>query len=216
MLFYFLFKKSASEKSRYLIIGIILGLLSGVKYPFPFILLPTSLVILVSFFQKKVKYLIYPLLIMPTIYLAQYTMFFVHDHSLVDLIKFEKYRFAWWTGDRTMPKFLIFQNLFTGQYPAWWEDNLMMKNKEWNISIPLIFITYLISFFLGEKKNIIKIILFLYSLTVLVLYGLGSAVYLRYLTQIMPFWITITLSNLEVFIKTNNIRLSKTKLRGSI
>ncbi|MFH1959362.1 MAG: hypothetical protein ABIJ22_03490 [Patescibacteria group bacterium] len=153
---------------------------------------------------------------MPTIYLAQYTMFFVHDHSLVDLIKFEKYRFAWWTGDRTMPKFLIFQNLFTGQYPAWWEDNLMMKNKEWNISIPLIFITYLISFFLGEKKNIIKIILFLYSLTVLVLYGLGSAVYLRYLTQIMPFWITITLSNLEVFIKTNNIRLSKTKLRGSI
>ena len=203
-LFYFLFKKDIHAKKRHVIIGILLGLLCGVKYPFPFMLLPISLVTLVSFFRKELKYLIYPFLIIPTIYLVQYVMFFVHDHSLIDFLNFEKYRLAWWTGDRSMPKFLIFQNLFTGQYPAWWDNKLMMRNKEWNLFLPVLFLLYLNSFIFGKKKKT-TIILFGYSLTVFILYGIGSAVYLRYLTQIMPFWIVITLSYGENFLKNNKL-----------
>ena len=124
---------------------------------------------------------------------------------------FEKYRFAWWTGDRTMPKFLIFQNLFTGKYPAWWTKNLMMKNKEWNLFVPVLFISYLGSFIFVKKEKT-KIILFAYSLAVLLLYGVGSAVYLRYLTQIMPFWIVLILSEIENFMEIKKIKLPKYRL----
>lgn len=210
-LFYFLFKENIRSKNRYLTIGIILGLLGGVKYPFPFIFLPISLVIFFSFLKNELKYLVFPSLIAPVIYLAQYVMFFIHNHSLFDLLLFEKYRFAWWTGDRTMPKFLIFQNLFTGQYPAWWTDNLMMKNKEWNLFIPVLFVSYLGSSIFVKRERI-KIILFAYSLVVLLLYGIGSAVYLRYLTQIMPFWIVLIFSGIEKFAGTKKIKLPKLKL----
>ena len=107
-----------------------------------------------------------------------------------------------------MPKFLIFQNLFTGQYPAWWTNNLMMKNKEWNLFVPVLFVSYLGSFNFVKKEKI-QIILFTYSLAVLLLYGVGSAVYLRYLTQIMPFWIILILSGIENFIETKKIKLLK-------
>lgn len=215
-LFYFLFRKTKSERKRYIIVGVILGLLSGIKYPFPFILFPTSLVVLVSFFNKKIQYLIYPLLILPTIYLLQYVMFFYHNHSLIDFIQFEKFRFVWWTGDRTMPKFLIFQNLFTGQYPAWWKDGLMVKNKEWNMLIPLTFIAYLGTFFANKKKSIMLYTLFVYSLIVLILYGVGSAVYLRYLTQIIPFWIVIILSWIENLLSNGKLKLNLTELKSRI
>ncbi len=210
-MFYFMFKENIKLRDKYLIIGVILGLLGGVKYPFPFILLPISLVIFISFLKKELKYLVFPFLIAPVIYLAQYVMFFVHDHSLLDLVMFEKYRFAWWTGDRTMPKFLIFQNLFTGQYPAWWTNNLMMKNKEWNLFVPALFVSYLGSYIFIKKEKI-KIILYVYSLVVLVLYGIGSAVYLRYLTQIIPFWIVLILSGIENFEETKKIKLPKFRL----
>lgn len=183
-------------KKKYLAIGIILGLLSSVKYPFPFLLLPMFVITLISYLKKETKYLILPLLIAPIIYLAQYAIFFLNDHSLTDFILFEKYRFSWWMGDRSMPKFLIFENLFTGKYTGWWENKPMMKNENWNLFLPLLFVSYLAAFFFN-KKNRINHTLFLYSLAVIILYGIGSATYLRYLTQIIPFWIVLIISAIE-------------------
>jgi len=196
LLFYFLLKKGTSLKKKYLAIGIILGLLSSVKYPFPFLLLPMFVITLISYLKKETKYLILPLLIAPIIYLAQYAIFFLNDHSLTDFILFEKYRFSWWMGDRSMPKFLIFENLFTGKYTGWWENKPMMKNENWNLFLPLLFVSYLAAFFFN-KKNRINHTLFLYSLAVIILYGIGSATYLRYLTQIIPFWIVLIISAIE-------------------
>ncbi len=211
-LFYFLFKEGIQARTRYAIAGIIIGLLSGVKYPIPFMFVPISMVVLTSFVRNEIKYLIYPTLITPAIYLAQYSMYFAHGHSLLDFIQFEKYRFSWWTGDRTMPKFLIFQNLFTGQYPAWWTDGTMMKEREWNIFIPTLFLFNLITF-LSTKQRKMKVILFTYSITVLLLYGIGSAVYLRYLTQLIPFWIVITLSGIEEYLQNKKIFFQKLSIK---
>jgi len=86
-----------------------------------------------------------------------------------------------------------------------------MKNKEWNLFVPVLFVSYLGSFIFVKRKRI-KTILFAYSLVVLLLYGVGSAVYLRYLTQIMPFWIVLILSGIENFMETKKFELPKIKL----
>jgi len=204
-LFYFLFKKNTSLKKKYILIGIILGFLGSVKYPFPFLLLPIFLISLTSYLNKELKYLILPLLIAPTIYLTQYLMFFFNGHSFTDLIMFEKYRFSWWMGDRTMPRFLIFENLFTGKFTGWWDNKPVVKNENWNLLLPITFVSYLGSFFVN-KKNRTNCILFLYSLAVIILYGIGSATYLRYLTQLIPFWIALIFSAIEnLFIKKRPI-----------
>jgi membrane-anchored protein YejM (alkaline phosphatase superfamily) len=87
----------------------------------------------------------------------------------------------------------------------------MMKNKEWNLFVPVLFVSYLGSFIFVKRERI-KTILFAYSLAVLLLYGVGSAVYLRYLTQLMPFWIVLILSGIENFIETKKIKLPKFRL----
>lgn len=151
LLVYLLFSARFSARSRYLGAGLILGLMSGVKYPFPFLILPIALVGIVSLIRKEGRHLVWPAVLLPSIYLAQYLLYFTHGHSLVEFIQFEKYRFVWWVGNRTIPPFLIMQNLFTGQFPAWWEPGVIMKDLAWSLSLPIIFISYLAAFILIKK-----------------------------------------------------------------
>jgi len=188
---------------KYGVIGIVLGLLSSVKYPFPFMLLPFALVGVVSFIKKEMWHLPAAMIIAPLVYLAQYAVYFAHGHSLLDFIAFEKYRLSWWIGDRTMPKFLIFQNLFTGQFPAWWEENLVIKSQEWNAFLPVLFLTHVVAMSaalikkLQFKNNFAFVAICAYSVILISVYGFGAAVYLRYLTQLVPFWIVVIVAVVE-------------------
>ena len=130
---------------KYLLAGVFLGLIVSIKYPFPFIFIPTGILFMNAYLQKELKYALISLVVAGGIYLGQYASYFAHNHSIIDWIEFEKYRFGWWTGDRTAPKFLIFETIFTGKHRAWWSPGTYSYSPDWTPLIPLIFVLALIA-----------------------------------------------------------------------
>jgi hypothetical protein len=181
---------------KYAVIGVILGVMASIKYPFPFMAVPGLILLIGAWMQKEIRWVFLSLPIMGVVYLIQYLGYFIHGHSLVDFIKFELYRFNWWTGERTAPKFLIFENLFTGRHRAWWEPGTYHYTKEWTPFLPAIFVLSLPSFMI-MKKNIWTQLFFVFSLVMVLLFAVGAANSLRYLLITLPIWILTLFSAFE-------------------
>ncbi|MFH2118332.1 MAG: hypothetical protein ABII10_01200, partial [Candidatus Paceibacterota bacterium] len=144
---------------KYSLIGLVLGLLMATKYFFPIIFLFVGLLGIWVWQKRTWKKAVFSLAIILLVYLASYAAFFIHQHSLMDFIRFEWFRFRWWTGNRTIPQFIILQTLFLGKYRAWWEPTRQyLPSGDWNLSWPILFVAYLISLIkqkLSLKTNII-------------------------------------------------------------
>jgi len=176
------------------LIGVILGVIAATKYPIPLMLLYLGVLGLWLLLKHQVRLL---LIIMPTmilVYLATYLMYFVHGHTLLDFLRFEIYRFHWWTDDRSIPRYLIFQTLFFGHFPEWWDSQStkVVIDHDWRLWWPILFIIQ----FLGQiiaiwKRQYQFILLGVYVSGLTVMYALGSATFGRYLMQTIPFWILI-------------------------
>jgi len=187
-IFVCLHRKFSKAWLKYLSLGILLGMVAAIKYPIPFILIPSLIIGVVAFREKQIQFLLFTGLGAVTVYLLSYTLYFYHDHSLVDFLSFEKYRYVWWTGDRTMPKFLIFQNLFTGHYPAWWDGGAEQITKEWNIMLPALFSMFVFSF-IWVKRKFWNVLIASFGFIMILVYGYASAAALSYLTLLIPFWL---------------------------
>lgn len=196
-LFVLLYKEFDNKVKKYLLAGALLGLIASIKYPVPFILVPSFLILAVAFYKKEVRSAIVAFPVSIAIYLAQYVMYFSNGHNLIDFARFEAYRFNWWVGDRSAPKFLVFPNLFFGKYKAWWLENEYHYTKEWTVFLPILFILHIITSFL-QKKSFWIWTLILYSAGLLFVFGYGSAAELRYLLQIIPIWIVLILRYIEM------------------
>jgi predicted membrane-bound dolichyl-phosphate-mannose-protein mannosyltransferase len=176
---------------KHLLIGFVLGILIATKYFFPLLFLFLALWGLWAWRRHAIVKAVAGLLVTGLVYLASYAAFFLHQHSLLDFFRFEWFRFRWWTGDRTIPKLIILETLLRGKYHAWWLPNYqVLPSGDWNISWPLIFIFYLISL-AKQKLNLQQAIIILYTLGLMAIYLFGSAVYGRYLLQLIPFWLII-------------------------
>jgi predicted membrane-bound dolichyl-phosphate-mannose-protein mannosyltransferase len=188
LLFTTLFSKL---KLKYPLAGVILGSLLSVKYQIPMIFLYIFIVGVWALTEKKIFHFIYSMITMLITYLANYTVYFMNGNSLIDFAKFEWYRFRWFTGDRTMPKFLVFQTLFTGTFKGWWAADAYLTEPSWTIFWPISFIFHLFSFSFWKKFNKEIVTILFYTTIVLAVFSLGSAAYARYLLQLLPFWIII-------------------------
>lgn len=181
---------------KYCLVGLILGVIASIKYPIPFIFIPSLFIVIHSLINKEFKYIFFLFPIALSVYILQYSIYFMYHPNIFEFLRFEKYRYDWWTAYRTAPKFLILSNLFFGHYKAWWEANLIQYSKEWTISIPIFFVGHILSF-IKIKKNIWFWQLFIYASLLLFVYGYGSAAELRYLLQIIPIWIVIFIKYFE-------------------
>lgn len=191
-LFFFvvLFYKKESWK-KYFGIGIILGAFVATKYFFPIIFLYLGLFFIWAVAKKTLLKSVLSVVVMGIIYLLSYTAYFLNGHTPIDFIKFEWFRFRWWTGNRTIPKFIILQTLFLGKFPMWWEDSgKYMKDGDWNISWPILFVAHLVSL-IWQKLSLMKVIILLFSFGLLFIFMFGSAVYGRYILQLIPFWLLL-------------------------
>lgn len=197
--------KTTKLFQKYFLIGLILGVMASIKYPIPFMVIPFSILFIGAWMQKEICWILLSLLVIFGIYLFQYLGYFIHGHSIFDFIKFEIYRFNWWTGDRTMPKFLIFENLFTGRYEAWWEPGTYQYTKEWTPLLPIIFMLSLPSFFVMKKDNW-TILYFVFSIITLLFFAIGSGASLRYLLLTIPIWILTIFSGFETLINKNEFK----------
>ena len=185
-----LFMKKESWQ-KYLILGLLLGGLISTKYFFPIAFVYISLLVIWAWLHKSVYKISLSLITSLVVYLGCYWQYFNHAHSIFEFVKFEWYRFRWWTGNRTIPKFIILQTIMFGKFPMWWETTKKFQTDgDWNISWPILFVTHLISL-LKQKFSAQQIIILLYALGLLMIYLFGSAVYGRYLLQLIPFWIII-------------------------
>ncbi len=204
---------------KYFFAGISLGVFASIKYPIPFIILPLALLAVISWRLKEFKYAFLSLILLVFTYLVQYGQYFIYNPSLMDFIKFEKYRFSWWTGDRSMPKFLIFETLFTGRHRAWWDPGSYQYTTEWSPVLPVIFIGSLVAS-IWMRKNIWTISLFAFSIFALLAFALGSAASLRYLLITFPFWILAIFSaidnKLPFFCGQLNFKSTQDKMEESL
>lgn len=182
-------KKSPSWQLL-ILMGISLSVISGSKYWFPWILIFIYLILWQAIKTKKYLLFLAPFLIAVTIYLFSYTFYFLNHHSLVDFLRFEKYRFVWFMGKTDAPKGLIFQTLFSGKYKLWWGDNLYEVTKHWSLVWPTTFLLSIVSFCTAFVKKNFQILLLLgYSYLMLAIFSIGSASSDRFFLQLLPFWI---------------------------
>jgi len=200
LIFWFFLELTSKAKSlvyKYSIIGIIIGLIMSIKYPIPFILIPFGIVLIYSILEKNIKHYILVPMYSFLIYIGQYFMYFYHNHSIIDFINFEKYRFSWWFADRTAPKFLIFKSLLFGKHEAWWDPNIdLTYYSDWSVLLPLIFILSILLLPWISKK---KILIYSYAFSILAFIGfaVGSGSSLRYLLITIPFWLLALISSVE-------------------
>lgn len=187
--FFVVLFEAAESWLKYLRLGIVLGAFIATKYFFPIVFLYLGLLAIWSFSKKTFFKAALSLAVMAGVYLLSYGFYFSHQHSLVDFIKFEWYRFKWWTGNRTIPQFIILQTLFLGKFPMWWSDaKTYMADGDWNISWPFLFVAHLVSA-VRQQRNLQTLIVWLFSTGLLVIFMVGSAVYGRYFFQLFPFWL---------------------------
>lgn len=191
-----LFLKTDKKVLKYILVGIFLGMIASVKYPITLLPLFVPIILYYSHRQKQFKLGLLALIFSGIFYLLTYTMYFLNGHSLLDFLRFEKYRFDWWTGERTIPKFLILQTIFTGRFKGWWGENVYEYASAWNLAWPMVTV-FGVACALVIKKNLELWLISFYSLGLFAMYIFGSASNERYLIQLFPFWIILMIAFIE-------------------
>jgi 4-amino-4-deoxy-L-arabinose transferase-like glycosyltransferase len=179
--------KSSSSKWTYLLFGFSAGLLMLSKYPFPLLFLLIALLYLSLFLQKiPSKRLVATILTTITTYFFGYILYFTQGGSLIEFIRFEWWRWNWFSGKTDSPKGMIWQTIFSGRYPKWWDvDGGYISSPHWNIYWPASHLLYLASW---TTRYIYKNPLFPYQIWILIsllAYSLGVAED-RFLIPLIP------------------------------
>jgi hypothetical protein len=197
LFFVFLFKRFSRPVLKYVCLGISLGFLIATKYFFPLIGL-YALALLFYWFKKdrQLPHLVIAGLTAVGIYLLSYIAYFAAGHNLVDWLKFELYRFHWWTGNRDFPRLLILHSIYLGKFKAWWAENTYEYAAYWSFLWPLFCSLHFIMAPVLHW-NWKRIILFSFSTLFLVLLAAGGANNSRYVLQLIPFWIIFTFAGVK-------------------
>lgn len=179
-------------KSKTLLSAVYLGILVGLfllaKYPAPLSILYAMLLYgYLVYVGCDIKRVIVSMSAVVVTYVLGYASYFWHGHSLLDFLKFEWWRWGWFSSKTDNPKWMIWQTLFTGRYPKWWDySGTYVIIEYWNILWPISFSLYLLSWIysFGQKQNL----LFPYQLWVIIsmaVYTLGAAED-RFLVPLIP------------------------------
>lgn len=197
---------------KYSLLGVSLGIFAGTRYPFPLILLLIIPLIVWAFFEKQVKYLLASAIGLIATYFLTYAVYF-KTHSFFEWIKFEWYRFIWFAGNRSIPKFLIFQTIFWGKFKGWWNNEWQVVDT-WTVLWPILFIGSII----GTLKNKLdpkNLVLLLHTFGLIAYYSIAAASYDRFLISLIPYWAIILGIGIDNWkSKSNIISESKKLLSG--
>lgn len=196
LLLFYSFSCVNGSKKRIILAGVSLGAYASTKFYFPTTFLLVFILFYDSLSKKRINEFFYIAFFSSLFYLLTYSVYFMNNPNPIDFVKFEWYRFRWWTGNRSMPRFLIIDNIFIGKFKGWWEENVFEVSPNWNLSWPLIFIGWIIGLFnMAKNKEIATVSIF--SVCLLALYCFGSASNERYLIQLIPFWIIVLAAFLD-------------------
>lgn len=172
-----------------ILLGAGLAIVAGAKYWFPWLPLMLGFIGFEAVRTKQLKPYLVATAIGGGVYLLTYLAYFLNGHTVADFVAFEWFRFKWFSGKTDVPKFLVFQTLFTGQFQAWWAADTFEKTQHWSILWPVSFLSAL---WIGWKsvlqKNYWMVVLIGYSLLLLSIFAIGAAASDRFFIQLLPFW----------------------------
>ncbi|MCB9812872.1 MAG: hypothetical protein H6772_00555 [Pseudomonadales bacterium] len=213
LFFNILFSEKKNLILKYLFLGLSLGIFAGTRYPFPSIFLLIIPLLIWAFYKSEFKYLLVTLLSLISTYFATYVIYFKH-HSLAQWPKFEWYRFIWFAGNRTIPKFLIFQTIFLGRFLGWW-NNEWQTISTWSIVWPITFVGSIVATY-KNKFNLKNFVLILYTYGLIIFYSIAAASYDRFLIPIIPYWVILLGIGLDnIGTKSNFLGEIKRSLRSA-
>jgi len=202
LFFVILTSKQKNILIKYSLLGISLGIFAGTRYPFPSIILLIAPLIIWAFIKKELKYLLFSFIGLAGTYFSMYIMYF-KNHSLSEWPKFEWYRFIFFAGNRSMPKFLIFQTIFLGKFKAWWSDGWQYI-ATWTILWPIAFIGSIIATY-KNKFTLSNSMILIFTFGLISFYAIAAASYDRFLISIIPYWALVLGIGLDNLSSKSNI-----------
>ncbi len=188
--------------------------LSLVMKFFPFLLLLMFTILAVLFISKKRKALLYfgfsSLIFFPLIYLFAHLSYFLHNHSLLDFIKYQYWIIIWRSGNPFVPGNL-FLHLLTGHYFTWYGQHKTMLSDEWTLQMPIVFIFGMIGIWLWRKKfeNFLISSLVVVNILYATLFTIGQPMYILPIYPLIAMAAVYTFSEIFKYLKHKN---TKTKI----
>lgn len=136
--------------------------------------------------HKKFHFWLNSLAIIPIIYLISYTMFFFHDHTLLDFVNFQKWMLVWRMGNPYKIGNIFLTYLF-GKYQSWWLPTEWIEFKEWTVLNPLLLIGATFSLILLDRKNPLHTYLYLIMIVFIIYVAITTTGVAKYLFPVYPF-----------------------------
>lgn len=208
---YFLLKMIRMPTFRYSAAAGFFFAVSLVMKFFPFLFLLMFTIFVVLSISKKYKALKYfclsSLFFFPLIYLCAHLSYFLHDHTLLDFVKYQHWIIVWRSGNPFVPGNLI-SHLLTGHYYTWYGNPIIMLSDEWTIQMPIIFIFGMIGIWLWRRnvENFLISALVVVNLIYATIFTIGQPMYIL---PTYPFLSMATVYALTVLIKYLNNKLLK-------
>lgn len=195
-----------SIRKQYIPASLALGCFTATKFP------PTSILVALSIFlyiltqnRKDIFKLLFSFILWPAVFVVSYLRFFMLGNGVIEFLKVLKYFIHYYQiGVKSQDHLMVFDMLFRGQWPTWW--NGVIPVAEWNIIWPIAIILTVISLFMWRKviKSPIMLVLcwiFFYFLFLMVI-----PVTPRYLLLLMPFLYNVSVWVLSESINTKSFR----------
>lgn len=184
-----------ASKRTVVSISITLGVLASSKYLFPFILIYLGVLTIWLFYKKLLSKLLFILPLAGLIYLSVYTAFFLNNHSLIDFMKFEVFRFHWWSGDTPLGKPYILHTFVHGCVQNWWSKTnptLCTADADWRWWLPMLALAQIpAQIYQIMKRSMEVVIVGIFASAMLVMLLMASFSQMRYFYPVIPLWILL-------------------------
>lgn len=207
---YFLLKIIKIPTFKYSAAASIFFSISLVMKFFPFLFLLMLTVIFVLFISKKYKAFKYfcltSFIFFPLIYLCVHMSYFLHNHTLLDFIKYQHWILIWRSGNPFVPGNLL-SHLLAGHYYTWYGVPKIMLSDEWTFQMSLVFILGMIGVWLWRKKfeNLLISALVVVNLLYATLFTIGQPMYILPVYPFLAMAAVYTFSEIFKFMKRKNI-----------
>ncbi len=181
-------------KKKYVCAGIAFGAFMAVKSPFLIILLYGVLLVWL-FLQKQfgARKALVMLLATMGVYTLSYTAVFLHGHTIVYVLKLQKYIVHFYASGAKAVTGAVFPMLLNGSWYTWFSP--VQKVYEWQILWPIISISSLLGFVIWLRKKEPFMLFQLLWVGGYVIFLSITPLFARYLLLLLPF-----LYNLSIWV----------------
>lgn len=65
-------------------------------------------------------------------FLIGHFTYFIHNHNLIDFVRYQRYLQNWWAGSPSVSPFIVFKVIFQNQWPTWWGAKDVLVLPYWS------------------------------------------------------------------------------------